>query len=156
MKPAMRVALLATAAAAAFVGGLMTAGCDERLADVTGPSTGLTPTFSSIQKAIFETTDSNGRAACINCHTNVGRTPAGGLNLLAGASYDALVAVNSTQNSSLKRVAPGDPDNSYLIHKLEGTSAIVGRQMPRNGPPYLTSGQILVIRRWIALGAKND
>jgi len=28
--------------------------------------------------------------------------------------------------------------------------------MTRGGPPYLTDGQLLVLRRWIALGAKND
>ena len=52
--------------------------------------------------------------------------------------------------------SPGDPENSYLIHKLEGRSGIVGRQMPFSGPPFLTNGQILVIKRWIEQGAKND
>jgi len=54
---------------------------------------------------------------------------------------------------SLIRVIPGDAENSYLIHKLEGTADIVGRRMPNNGPPYLTDGQILIIKRWIAVGA---
>ena len=54
------------------------------------------------------------------------------------------------------RVIPGDPDNSYLIQKLEGTTGIAGRRMPFNGPPYLSDGQILIIRRWIALGAPNN
>ena len=51
---------------------------------------------------------------------------------------------------------PGDPDASYLIHKLEGASDITGLRMPRNGPPFLTAGQILVIRRWIEVGAPNN
>ncbi len=54
------------------------------------------------------------------------------------------------------RVIPGDPENSYLIHKLEGRPGIVGVRMPLIGPPYLTDGQILVIKRWIELGARND
>ena len=54
------------------------------------------------------------------------------------------------------RVVPGDPENSYLIHKLEGRPGIVGVRMPQIGPPYLTDGQILVIKRWIELGARND
>jgi hypothetical protein len=29
-------------------------------------------------------------------------------------------------------------------------------RMPQIGPPYLTDGQILVIKRWIELGAHND
>jgi hypothetical protein len=51
------------------------------------------------------------------------------------------------------RVKPGDPENSYLIHKMEGRSGIVGMKMPFNGPPFLTEGQILVVKRWIEIGA---
>ena len=40
------------------------------------------------------------------------------------------------------RVIAGDPENSYLIHKLEGRTGIVGVRMPFNGGPYLTDGQI--------------
>jgi hypothetical protein len=132
------------------------AGCDEKLQNVTGPSPGLTPTFSSISKEIFETTDSAGRQACITCHTNVGRTPSSGLNLTSGSAYGALVGVTSVGQPGSKLVIPGDPDNSYLVKKLEGDPSITGKRMPRSGPPYLTSGQMLVIRRWIQLGAKND
>ena len=120
------------------------------------PSSNLKPTLSSIQSEIFDKAGVSGSQACTACHTNVGRTPAGNLNLVAGASYASLVGVASGENPAVLYVSPGDPDNSYLVHKLEGTPAIVGRQMPRNGPPYLTTGEILVIRRWIALGAKND
>ena len=51
---------------------------------------------------------------------------------------------------------PGDPDNSYLVKKLEGASDIVGLRMPRNNGPFLTEGQMLVIRRWISEGAANN
>lgn len=53
-------------------------------------------------------------------------------------------------------VVPGNPDASYLAQKLEGLAGIVGVRMPRNGPPYLTEGQMVIIRRWIELGAKKD
>jgi hypothetical protein len=131
-------------------------GCDEKLSDLTGPTPNLQPTFASIQHEILESTDSSGRTPCVQCHTNVGRVPSGGLNLTAGNSYAALVNVASLLKPSATRVIPGDPDGSYLIQKLEGTAGIAGRRMPFNGPPYLTDGQILVIRRWIELGAKND
>jgi hypothetical protein len=52
---------------------------------------------------------------------------------------------------SLQRVEPGDPNNSYLIQKLEGTAA-EGRQMPLNGAP-LPQADINVIRQWITDGA---
>jgi hypothetical protein len=32
----------------------------------------------------------------------------------------------------------------------------VGERMPRTGGPYLTEGQVAIIKRWIALGAPND
>jgi hypothetical protein len=135
---------------------MATTACDEKLQTVTGPSPNLTPTFASIQKEIFETTEANGRQACVVCHTNVGRTPAAGLNLLSAASYNALVSANSVAKPGEVLVIPGSPDASYLVKKLEGDGSIVGKRMPRNGPPYLTSGQVLVIRRWIQAGAKND
>ena len=142
-------------AAGVIACAVLTSGCDEKLKDVVGPSPNLQPTFASIQKEIFETTDLAGRTSCVTCHTNQGRNPTGGLNLF-GAPYDALVNVPSRGRPDLKLVVPGDPDASYLIHKLEGQPGIVGVRMPRAGPPYLSAGQILVIRRWIALGARRD
>ena len=142
--------------AAAFVLAFAVTSCDEKLSDLTGPTPNLEPTFSSIQHEIFETTDSSGRLACTNCHTNIGRNPSGGLNLVAGISYASLVGVASTAKAGAVRVIAGDPDNSYLVHKLLGSSDIVGVRMPRGTGPYLTDGQIMVIKRWIAVGAPNN
>ena len=142
--------------AAAFVLAFAVASCDEKLSDLTGPTPNLEPTFSSIQQEIFNTTDSSGRLACTNCHTNVGRNPSGGLNLINGISYSSLINVASTGKPGAVRVIPGDPDNSYIIHKLLGSSDIVGVRMPRGNGPYLTDGQIAVIKRWIAVGAPNN
>jgi hypothetical protein len=132
------------------------AACDESLSSIAGPTPNLEPTFTSIQRDIFETTDVAGRVACVTCHTNVGRTPSGGMNLLHDVAYDQIVNVNATQVPSLKRVNPGSPDASYMVHKLEGQPGIVGRRMPFNGPPYLTDGQIQIMRRWIELGAPRN
>lgn len=131
-----------------------TSGCDEKLSSVTGPTPNLEPTIDSIQNEIFTSSDSSGRTSCITCHTNVGRTPAQGLNL-AGDAIRALVNVPSTQKSGSILVIPGDPANSYLIQKIKGAGGITGLRMPRNGPPYLTDGQVLVIERWIELGANQ-
>lgn len=134
-----------------LIAALAGAACDESLRDLTGPTPELVPTFASIQQEIFQTTDSAGRAACANCHT--GRIPNVSINFSAGVdAYALLVNVPSRQQPGLMLVAPGDPENSYLIHKLEGRSSIAGLRMPRN-PPYLTDGQIRVIRRWIEIGA---
>lgn len=132
------------------------AACDEKLADVAGPTPSLEPTFSSIQREIFSNSDSSGRVACITCHNAAGRNFAGGLSLVEGVSYGQLVNVPSRDKAGATRVIPGDPDNSYLIHKLQGFPNLVGERMPRTGGPYLTQGQISIIKRWIELGAKND
>lgn len=132
------------------------AACDENLSTIAGPTPNLEPTFTAIQREIFATTDVAGRIACVTCHTTVGRTPAAGLSLEPSVAYDRLVNVPSTQKPGLLRVAPGDPENSYLLHKIDGRSGIIGRRMPFSGPPYLTDGQILILRRWIQRGAPRD
>ena len=69
----------------------------------------------------------------------------------ASASQAALVGVNSIEVPALKRVSPGDPNNSYIIHKLEGTQA-VGSQMPQGGP-FLDQAAIDDVKAWIQAGA---
>ncbi len=136
---------------------LLSVGCDEKLSSITGPTPDLAPTFSSIQRNIFTSTDSAGRAACNNCHTTAGgRVPPVGMDLGSPNAHAQIVNVAAVGKPGAIRVIPGDPENSYLIHKLEGRSTIVGLRMPRSGPPYLTEGQILVIRKWIQDGAPNN
>lgn len=132
------------------------AGCDQKLSSLGGPTPNLEPTFSSVQSQIFETTDVAGRQACVNCHTNVGRNPSGGLNLAHAVAYDQIVNVASARKPGAIRVIPGDPENSYLVHKIEGRSGIVGARMPISGPPFLTDGQVLILKRWIELGAPRN
>ncbi len=86
---------------------------------------------------------------CIGCHNTA--TAPQGLVLDSANSYAHLVNVASKEVPSLKRVKPGDPDNSYLVQKVEGTAA-VGERMPLGRPP-LTAAQIALIRRWISEGA---
>jgi mono/diheme cytochrome c family protein len=143
---------------ALFIGAavLGAAACDEKLSTVAGPTSNLTPTFSSIRTEIFNAGDSSGRAACISCHTTNGRpAPAGNQNFDTPDLYQQLVNAPSARNPGATLVVPGDPDASYLVHKLEGAADIVGARMPLGGP-YLTDGQISIIRTWIARGAAND
>lgn len=136
---------------------LGTAACDEKLSDIAGPTANLEPTFSSINQLIFQASDSSGRRTCVQCHTDQGRTPAARLLLTSGAAYNALVNVGSVNRPGEILVKPGDPDNSYLIKKLEANTAVItGQRMPLGSPAFLTDGQMLIIRRWIANGARND
>ena len=148
----MRISALICVIAA----GLAAAACDEKLSKLAGPTPNLEPTFASVQSQIFETTDAAGRVACTNCHTNIGRNPAGGLNLLHDLAYDQIVNVASRGKPAMIRVIPGDPENSYLVHKVEGRPGIVGVRMPFSGAPFLTDGQILILKRWIAIGAPRS
>lgn len=131
-------------------------GCDEKLSDLTGPTPNLEPTFASIQKEIFNTQDASGRLACTQCHVAGGAAAGTGLILTDGLSYANLVGKASRLKPGATLVIPGDPDNSYIVHKLEGAPDINGLRMPRNTGPFLTPGQMLVIRRWIKEGAANN
>lgn len=130
-------------------------GCDENLRDIAGPSPNLAPTFSSIQANIFDARDSADRRACTECHNARFARFNGGLDLAGAAAYDNLVGRASRDKPGATRVIAGDPDGSYLIQKIEGAPGIVGVRMPQI-PPYLTQGQIRIIRRWIELGAPNN
>jgi hypothetical protein len=134
---------------------MCTAGCDENLRDFAGPTPDLQPTFTSIQRDIFSTSDSAMRQACTNCHNSGNAVVAGGLNLTGAGAYSALVNAPSRDKPGAIRVIPGDPDGSYLIQKIEGGPRIVGDRMPQSGP-FLSSGQIAIIRRWIEQGAANN
>ncbi len=105
--------------------------------------TGLQPTFRSIQDHIFT-------PICTACHAP-GGIAANILLLDESNALDSLVGVPSQEVPTLDRVEPGDPDASYLVQKLEGTSA-VGDRMPLGGP-FLEQEVIDAIRDWIAAGA---
>lgn len=86
---------------------------------------------------------------CIACHS--GSNPPQGQNLSDDSAYVHIVNVSSRENSSLKRILPFDPNNSYLVRKIQGTG-ISGGRMPLGGP-YLTQTQIDSVRSWVTQGA---
>jgi hypothetical protein len=102
----------------------------------------LAPTLASVQANVFN-------PSCIVCHS--GANAPQGLRLDAANSFTNLVGVRSREDSSFFRVSPGNPDQSYLIHKLEGTAS-VGEQMPFGGPP-IPQSVIDFVRQWITDGA---
>ncbi|UCG71503.1 MAG: Ig-like domain-containing protein [Chromatiales bacterium] len=110
-----------------------------------GGNVPLGPNFDSIQANVFTPT-----CAVAGCH--VGAAAPEGLDLSEYASYALLVTIASNQVPALLRVAPGDPDASYLIQKLEGTAA-GGQRMPLSGPPFVPQSTTDVIRQWITDGA---
>ena len=124
---------------------LLASGCEH--ADPLDPNR-LEPTLSSIQMNIF-----NLNCALSGCHA--APNPQVGMDLSAGQAHANTVNVQSVENANLFRIAPGDPDNSYLVWKIEGRPEIAGAQMPRGRAP-LPQEQIDVIRQWIADGAQDN
>ncbi len=89
---------------------------------------------------------------CTGCHGG-----SGGLSLGSGTSYSNLVNVLAGACSpQIPRVAPGNPDGSALIRKMEGTGC--GTRMPSNDLNYFTNnpGLVVRVRSWILGGAPNN
>jgi hypothetical protein len=140
-----RLSTLALAVGLAVGGGCAGdgTGLDETGNPPDGEGEALQPTLASIQRNIFT-------PICTACHT--GSAAPLGLALDEGVAYANLVGVESVELSSLRRVAPGKPDSSYIVWKIEGRSGIIGERMPRGLSP-LTAAQIKAIRDWITAGA---
>jgi hypothetical protein len=110
------------------------------------PPAAFNATFTDIQDNVFTPT-----CATANCHA--GANPDENLNLDAQNSYAMLVGIASNQVPGTLRVAPGNPDASYLIQKMEGTAAVAG-VMPPGGS--IAQSSIDVVRAWITAGAVDN
>jgi hypothetical protein len=116
------------------------------------------PTFTAVFEEVVK---GQGCNAPVSCHGGL----VGNLQMLEKqATYDALVnqpamGMNLTLmpphciDSGLTRVVPGDPANSLLIQKLDGTQPC-GDKMP---PTFdLDATKIEQVRAWVQNGALND
>jgi hypothetical protein len=106
----------------------------------------IAATLTKIQNDIFTPN-------CANAGCHSGSNPPDDLLLTAGNSYSNIVNVDAVQ-VNLKLIAPGDPDNSYVLRKVMG-SDIVGNRMPLGGAK-LSDDQIDLISQWILEGAKDN
>lgn len=113
-----------------------------------------TSTYELIQTAIFE------RRGCAEsiCH---GSAAAGGLDLRAGVSYDALVDAPAQSVSRMLRVAPGDKSRSLLWLNLAAKTypdqyRSPLRPMPLDPVPALTPEELELIRIWLEGGAPES
>jgi hypothetical protein len=122
-------------------------GLDQNGQPISGSSSGgpVTADFQSIQENVFT-------PICSKCHIGGGAPE--GLQLDAAHSYNLLVGVPSAEQPAVLRVKPGDPDNSYMVRKIEGLNGITGGQMPLGETP-LPQATIDAIRQWITNGAPN-
>jgi hypothetical protein len=113
------------------------------------PAGGSALTFSRIQAEIFTPT-----CAKAGCHA--ASAASGGMVLEAGRAYGEIVNRPSTEQGTLRRIEPGDPERSYLIKKLRGDPDITGSQMPQDRPGSLPREQLDGLIAWVRAGAPNN
>lgn len=91
-------------------------------------------------------------AHCLACHDS--EEAKAKLVLDPGAGYENLVGPRSTQDPTMARVQPGDPERSYLWLKLQHVTE-EGKGMPRTltGSKKLRPSELELYRRWIEGGA---
>ncbi len=82
-----------------------------------------------------------------DCHR--GTYPRMNLNLEEDKFLKALFNIPSQEIPSLKLVDKENPEQSYLLMKIKGDKAIVGRRMPLDSPP-LRENEIKIIEDWIS------
>lgn len=162
-----RPILVALFAASATAAATSTACTTEEpgptcVADGTPPgfsAAGPAVSFSRDVIPIFETS-----CAFSTCHgSNVGAANGVFLGNDPARVHAALVGVRSGQLPSMAFVAPGAPQESYLLRKIDGSQCALddacggscGDPMPR-GADLLPQETRDVVRSWIAQGAKND
>ena len=105
-------------------------------------------TYESIQEKYFQ-------PSCVFFPCHGAGAVLTGLSLERDLGYVALVGVESRLAPGMLLVAPGDPDRSFLISKIEGThTASQGKIMPPSATaPLDPECRIRVVREWIQTGA---
>jgi mono/diheme cytochrome c family protein len=133
------------------------------LAATSGASARRDPTAVSTQSRSHAARPSSFRTdvqpifttSCVMCHQD--SVAMGGLSLQPSSARAMLVNVASV-DSPLMRVAPGKPDGSYILHKLNATHVAVGGKglpMPIGQAP-ITAAELAALRAWIAQGARDN
>ncbi|MBI4651229.1 hypothetical protein HY745_08105 [Candidatus Desantisbacteria bacterium] len=107
----------------------------------------LEPAFSSISKYFFSK-----KCTFYTCHSDVFSKKSGHLDLSPQNAYKDLVNKKSRLYPERFRVKPGEPENSVLMHRLEG-SLICGPTVERS---KINKKEIDIVRQWIKEGAKNN
>jgi hypothetical protein len=117
-------------------------------ADASAPDTDVNvpaPTTDEIFDAVFST-------SCASHHTTGTQVPH-----LAREGLEERLFLPSLQVPTMPYVTPGNPDASYLFHKVSGTQLAVGGtglRMPANRPA-LSDEDLALIEAWI-VGLERD
>ncbi|MFN8543274.1 MAG: hypothetical protein U0807_03600 [Candidatus Binatia bacterium] len=148
MERARLAALLVAALAAGCAGGGGGGGGTAKPAACRPPKV-PTVSFASNIQPIFT-------ASCaVSSACHAGAVPAQGLDLSPGKAYGQTVRVRA-QQQNVPRIAPGKPNGSYVVSKIEGSAGIAGVVMPIGCPGQaqqgqcLTPDQLTALRTWVS------
>jgi len=85
----------------------------------------------------------------LDCH--IGEFAAASMDLSEGLAYANLVGVASGFGPTVPRVKPGDPDNSFLMWRLNNKDT-VGYMPPSDAadPGPIPPDQVALVKAWIA------
>jgi hypothetical protein len=137
---------------------------------VVPPGTSLTSPAVSFRGDVMKLF--NDSCGASSCH-GTASAPAGGLFLGlesarggdAATVHAGLVGHAAAELPAMMLVTAGDPEHSYLMHKLDGDQCMFTAQcsggdcmsfMPQGSPQPLAPETRDVVRRWIATGAASD
>lgn len=101
------------------------------------------------------------RPSCIFSSCHGATQPAAGLNFEAPQLHSHLLAHNVVADTPMALVAPGAPDQSWLLQLLsrcepQNSQGNPVSHMPLNSPKLLAPGQVNQVRAWIEAGAPNN
>jgi hypothetical protein len=136
--PAVQVPLPSPDASTVTAAATPTSGitCDDRIA----------PTSEAVQQLLQ-------RSCGLSRSCHAGASPQAGLDL---SSLDGIfaTAVNrpALQNAAMLLIAEGNPDKSYILHKIDNAQA-VGTAMPPPPSAALCEAKRSAIEGWIRAGA---
>ena len=82
-----------------------------------------------------------------SCHSSAASASAG-LQLHDEEAVVSMIDRPSTQSTETMLIAPGDPENSYLIHKMKGFQLAEGTDSMPPGTT-LCEGKIQLVEDWI-------
>jgi hypothetical protein len=156
--------LLATVALGAGTGGCpadpTTGACDDYTPPASFDLAKPAVSFSKDVMPIFGQS-----CAFSTCHgSTVGTANGVFLGKDAPRVHTAIVGVRGDELPTMAFVTPGNPRESYLMRKMDGSQCALDAQctggscqssMPKNEAP-LDLATRDTVRRWIAQGAKND
>jgi len=132
-------------------------GASEPTADIATDTDKDSNSGCNVEPTIASLEDNYFSMSCTfsSCHSDTAAQ--GDLVLTSGNAYDNLVNVAAANKAAPGeiRVIPGDPDGSYLVHRVELTGN-TGAMPPNITEPLGPDCQIKALREWIAAGAPKE